>query len=134
DTTANAGFTIGTPWIAVNPNFKTVNVEVEENDSNSCLNYFKKMILLRKHNKTLIYGKYTLLDKLNKQVYAYSRTLNGHILLVLLNFSPNEAETVVPFSVNHAVTLIDNYNTTLEPKSNSTIHLRPYEAVILELK
>jgi oligo-1,6-glucosidase len=134
DTTLNAGFTTGMPWIKVNPNYKTVNVAIEEQDSNSCLNYFKKMIRLRKQNKTLIYGKYTLLDKQNKQVYAYSRTLNGNTLLVLLNFSPQEAETSIPLSFHHALTLIDNYNTTFVMKSNTSIHLLPYEAVVLELK
>ena len=75
DTTANAGFTTGTPWLKVNSNYKYINVVTEINDKNSPLNYFKKMIQLRKNNKELfVYGKYELIDKANPNVFAYTRT------------------------------------------------------------
>ena len=86
DTTANAGFTTGTPWLKVNPNYTTVNVAAEDNNANSCLNYFRKMVKLRKDNPVLIYGKYALLDQDNPDVYAYTRELDGRKILVLLNF------------------------------------------------
>ena len=73
----NAGFTTGTPWLKVNPNYKTINVAAEENDSNSCQNYFRKIVKLRKDNLVLVYGKYTLHDAVNPQVYAYTRELDG---------------------------------------------------------
>ena len=57
DNSNNAGFTAGTPWIKVNPNYKTVNVAGEEKDSMSCLNYFRKLIKLRKENLVFVYGK-----------------------------------------------------------------------------
>ena len=50
DSTSNAGFTTGMPWIKVNPDYKTVNEAAEEKDHNSCLNYFRKIIKLRKEN------------------------------------------------------------------------------------
>ena len=75
DTTADAGFTTGTPWLKVNSNYKYINVVTEINDKNSPLNYFKKMIQLRKNNKELfVYGKYELIDKANPNVFAYTRT------------------------------------------------------------
>ncbi len=134
NTSVNAGFTKGTPWIQVNPNYKTVNVAIEARDPNSCLNYFKKMIELRKQHKTLIYGKYTLLDKENKQIYSYTRTLNGKTILILLNFSPKDGRTNIYQNFTNAICLIDNYNESLKIKINEPVQLRPYEAAVFELE
>ena len=69
-----AGFSSGTPWLKVNDNKATINVAAQEKDENSTLNYFKKMVQLRKTEKDiLVYGKYTLLDAANPNVYAYLR-------------------------------------------------------------
>jgi len=128
DSSLNAGFSDGTPWIKVNPDYKRVNVAAEEKDANSCLHYFRKMVKLRNDNPVLVYGKYTLLDKDNPNVYAYTRELNGKKLLVLLNFTdkPATAETGIDFS--KAKILIDNY---ASPSANG--QLKPYESVIYEL-
>jgi len=129
DTVANAGFTSGTPWIKVNPNYKTVNVAVEGKDPNSCLNYFRKIVKLRKDNPVLIYGKYTLLDKDNPDVYAYTRELEGKKLLVLLNFKAHEASVdLYDLDLSKAKFLIGNYPGTKKERLN----LRPYEAAIYE--
>ena len=125
----NAGFTTGTPWLKVNPNYKTVNVAAEEKDSNSCLNYFKKIVKLRKDNLVLVYGKYTLLDADNPQVYAYTRELNGRKILVLLNFSKTSATVNTGIDITNATILIDNYI-----NANNTTALRAYEAAVYELK
>lgn len=58
DNSENAGFSTGTPWLKVNPNHKTINVAAQENDPNSILNYFRKMVALRKNDLTLIYGQF----------------------------------------------------------------------------
>jgi len=129
--TLHAGFTSGVPWIKVNPNYTTINAEQQEKDDNSCLNYFKKLIKLRKQTSTLIYGKYTLLDKNNMKVYAYTRELNDHKILVLLNFSKDDAQANVDLKVANAKRLICNY--TDVPLRNDAITLRPYEAVVYEL-
>jgi len=128
DDSANAGFTTGTPWLKVNPNYKTINAAAQENDKNSCLNYFRKMVQLRKDNLVLVYGKYTLLDKNNKHVYAYTRELNNNKLLVLLNFSAQNAEVNTGIDVSNAKVLIGNYTSV-----NTGNLLRPYEAVVFEL-
>ena len=91
DGSANAGFTTGIPWIPVNPNYMEINAALEEKDPNSCLNYFRKMVALRKNNPVLVYGKYSLLDKDNSQVYAYTREGEGKKMLILLNFSSKNA-------------------------------------------
>jgi oligo-1,6-glucosidase len=129
DSSVNAGFTTGRSWIKVNPNHTTVNVVAEEKDSNSCLNYFRKMVKLRKDNLILVYGKYTLLDKDNPQVYAYTRELNGRKILVLLNFSKTAATANTGIDLTNAGLLIDNYTT-----ANNTTALRPYEAAVYEVK
>ncbi len=127
--TTEAGFTNGTPWIKVNPNYTTINVIAEEQDQNSILNYFKKMVRLRKTTPALIYGKYELLDKDNPSVYCYTRTLNGKKILVLLNFKAVTAKANTGFDLSKARVLIGNY---ADPSITGT--LRPYEAVVLELK
>jgi oligo-1,6-glucosidase len=128
DSSANAGFSTGTPWIKVNPNCTTVNVAAEEKDSNSCLNYFRKIVKLRKDNLVLVYGKYNLLDKDNPNVYAYTRELNGRKLLVLLNFTDKPASASTGINVSHAKILIDNY---VSPSVNG--QLQPYEGIVYEL-
>jgi oligo-1,6-glucosidase len=129
DNTNNAGFTTGTPWLNINPNHATVNAAAEENDPNSCLNYFRKVVKLRKDNLVLVYGKYTLLDKDNPQVYAYTRELNGKKILVLLNFSSKPATANTGIDISNANLLISNYTS-----ANSTPELRPYEAAVYEIK
>ena len=127
DATANAGFTTGTPWLKVNPNYTEVNVATEETDPNSCLNYFRKLVKLRKSNPVLIYGKYTLLDKDNPDVYAYTRELDGKKLLVLLNFKDHPASAKTGLDLSKAKVLAGNY-----PTPSADGKLRGYEAVIYE--
>ncbi|NTV83461.1 MAG: alpha-glucosidase [Bacteroidales bacterium] len=86
DASPNAGFTAGIPWLKVNPDYTSVNAEAQENDPNSVLNYFRKLVGLRKQYLTLVYGKYELLDKDNPDVYSYRRSLNNESILVMLNF------------------------------------------------
>jgi oligo-1,6-glucosidase len=131
DNTQNSGFTTGTPWLKVNPDYKTVNVTAQEKDSNSVLNYFRRLVQIRKNEPTLVYGKYTLLDKENPEVFAYSRDLNGKKMLVLLNFSDKISSFNLGISLNQSTIVLDNYSNTGKIKNNT---LRPYEAVILEFK
>ncbi len=125
---ANAGFTTGKPWIKVNQDYKKVNEKAEEKDASSVLNYFKKVVKLRKQNPVFVYGKYTLLDKGNPDVYAYTRELNGVKMLVLLNFKSTIATIKTGINLNKAKLLIDNYGTP-----NNDGSLKPYEAVIYKL-
>jgi oligo-1,6-glucosidase len=128
DSSNHAGFTTGTPWIKVNPNYTTVNVASEEKDSLSCLNYFRKLIKLRKENLVLVYGKYQLLDKDNPSVYAYTRELGEKKILVVLNFTDKPAPVSTGINMNNAMLLIDNYG-----KASSASTLRPYEAAVYQL-
>lgn len=129
DSTAHAGFTTGTPWIGVNPNYKTVNVAAENQDANSCLNYFRRLTELRKNDLTLVYGKYTLLDKDNPDVYAYTRELNGKKLLILLNFSAKNASVNTGLALSNAKIRLSNYE-----KASTNGQLQPYEAIVMEME
>lgn len=129
NSTANAGFTTGTPWIKVNPNYKSINAAVQEKDANSTLNYFRRIVKLRKDNPVLVYGKYTLLDAQNPGTYAYTKELNGRKLLVLLNFTSKTAPAQTGMDLGNATVLIGNYQ---KPSKNGT--LMPYEAIVYELK
>lgn len=133
DASANAGFTTGTPWIKVNPNYTTVNAEAEEKDINSSLNYFRKMVQLRKNNLVLVYGKYSLIDKDNPNVYAYTREQAGKKILVVLNFKSTNASVNIGFDISNANLMSDNY-TDLKKLAGSSIMLRPYEALVIDLK
>ncbi len=129
DSTVNAGFTTGTPWLKTNPNYKIINAAAQEKDANSCLNYFRKMVQLRKDNPVLVHGKYTLVDKDNASVFAYTRELDGKKILVLLNFKDKPATVNTVMDVSKAKILINNYST---PSTDGK--LKPYEAIIFELK
>ncbi len=128
NSTANGGFTRGTPWLKVNDNHVTLNAETQGKDPKSTLNYFRKMVQLRKNNLALVYGKYTLIDAENPNIYAYTRELAGKTILVVLNFSTQKATIKTGLDTKKAKLLINNY----EGKS-STSTLRPYEAAIYQL-
>ena len=122
----NAGFTTGKPWLAINPNYTEINVETEEKDENSPLNYFRRMIKFRKENIELIYGDAEYYDLENENVFAYSRAFDGRKLLILINFRETKAAANVPFEINNAKVLFGNY-------ADFDGTLKPYQAVIFEL-
>ncbi|MGH4120313.1 glycoside hydrolase family 13 protein [Clostridium sp.] len=130
----NAGFTEGTPWIKVNPNYEHINVMVQLQDENSILNYYKKLIALRKNNEIIVHGEYALILKDNKDIYAYIRKLADEILLVICNFHENTAGFSLPINIkyDHKELLISNY--IVESESIDKINLRPYEARVYLLK
>lgn len=128
----NADFTTGTPWLKVNDNKAEINVDAEDKNATSPLNYFRKMVKLRKdHKEVLVYGKYTLLDAANPDVYAYTRESNGEKVLVLLSFRKNGGT----FNLGN-MQLGEEWINNLQPlKINGTVvTLQPYQACIVKLK
>ena len=122
----NAGFTTGKPWLKLNPNYKEINVETEDKDENSPLNYFRRMIKFRKENQALIYGDAEYYDLENENIFAYSRESDGRKLLILINFKESEATANIPFELKDAKFLFGNYD-------NFDGVLKPYQAAILEV-
>ncbi|MBL4678081.1 MAG: alpha-glucosidase C-terminal domain-containing protein, partial [Mucilaginibacter sp.] len=127
DNTTNAGFSTGKPWLKVNANYTSINKAAQDKDPNSCLNYFRKMTKLRTDNKVLVYGKYTLLDKANPDVYAYTREMNGTKMLVLLNFKSKTAIANTGIDLSKAKVLLSSY-----PQAGGN-KLQPYEAAVYQL-
>ncbi len=128
DNTTNAGFTTGKPWLKVHPNYVSLNAAAQESDPNSVLNYFRKMVQLRKNDLTLVYGKYTILDAKNPNSYCYTRELNGKKILVMLNFKATTTKTELGIDFSKAKILIGNY-----PNPSKDGALNPYEAVVYQL-
>ena len=108
DDSENAGFTTGTPWIAVNPNYTEINAKEQVGREDSVFNYYKKLIALRKKYEIIVYGDYNLLFPEDEELFVYERSLEGKKLLVVCNFSENERE--FDFSiVKDGQILINNY-------------------------
>lgn len=131
DNTENSGFTTGMPWLKVNPNYNEINVKKQEQDPESILNYFRKTVQLRKNNLVLVYGKYSLLDKENPDVFAYLRELDGKRVLVLLNFTDKNTSYNLNLKLGKNEVLLNNYNDTTKIKNNT---LRPYESLVIAIE
>jgi len=130
DDTNNAGFSSETPWLPVHENHTTVNVATQQNDHNSVLNHFRKMVALRKDNLLLVYGEYEIIQEEHPTIYAYSRTLDDEQMKILLNFSESTSKINLLDLGLYKEVLINNYNELLIDKN--TITLQPYQAVVLK--
>lgn len=129
DASENAGFTTGKPWIAVNPNYKKINVADQLKREDSVFHYYQKLIRLRKENEIIVYGNYELLLPEDENIFAYIRTLDNQKLLVVCNFSKSEQK--FDFSgYENAKVLISNYNRDAREDGI----LKPYEATVLLLE
>ena len=126
DRTPNAGFTSGTPWIRVNPNYLQINAADEIGDADSVFNYYRKLISLRHKHDIIVYGSFVPLLENDEKVYAYRRELDGKRLTVLCNWTSDTAPCA-PADSLEGEELISNY------ASHKKGCLLPYEArVILE--
>lgn len=125
----NAGFSEGTPWLKVNPNYQSINVADQIEDPNSIYAYYKQLIRLRKEEEVLIYGTYDLILADHDQIYAYTRTLNNKKALIITNLYGEEA--VVKLSTcleeHTARLIIANYEVSKTDTVDNMI-LKPYEA------
>jgi len=92
DGSKNAGFSDVQSWIDVNPNFKSINVAESEADTDSILNFYKKMIRIRKENEVLVYGDFRELNPEHESLFIYTRNLDKEKVLVILNFSSHRQE------------------------------------------
>ena len=132
DSTENAGFTTGNPWLAVNKNYKFINAEDCLQDKDSIFYHYKKLINIRKHNDTIIYGDYKLLLPEDKNVFAYSRKLNGDKIVVVCNFYNKEVNLNFNEDFNNVEILLSNYKDSSILMKD--LKLRPYEAIMYRVK
>ena len=127
DDSENAGFTTGTPWIRVNPNYLEINAKQQVGNPDSVFSYYKELIRLRHENEVIVYGDYELLEPDNEELFIYTRTLGNEKLMVLCNFTDHDV--AIPAAVmaqipEDAPIMISNY------VGNMPAVLRPYEAVV----
>lgn len=128
DTSENAGFTTGTPWLALNPNYNKINVADQLKREDSVFHYYQKLIKLRKEYEIIVYGKYELLLPDDEHIFAYVRTLGNQKLLVVCNFSKTEQKFDFT-GYENAKVLISNYDGNISEKAT----LKPYSAIALLL-
>lgn len=132
DSTENAGFTTGKPWLKVNKNYKFINAEDCLQDKDSIFYHYKKLIDIRKHNDTIIYGNYKLLLPEDKNVFAYSRELNGDKIVVVCNFYNKEINLNFKEDFNNVEILLSNYKDSSILMKD--LKLRQYEAIMYRVK
>ncbi len=123
DKSASAGFTSGTPWLKINPNYTEVNVETSLKKERSILKYYKEIIKLRKKYPIIVYGDYQDIDFKNQQLYAYSRTMGSSKLIVICNFSKGNCSIKQIEELSKYECILHNY-----PAFDHMDKLLPYEA------
>ena len=130
DSSKNAGFTTGTPWLPLNPNYKKINVAQQEKDPESVLSYYKKLTALRKnpeYKETMVYGDFVPFMADEDRLMAFYRK-GEKTLLILGNYRKEERELELPAPVKKLVL------SNAEPRiTGRKITLSGYEATILEL-
>lgn len=120
---ANAGFTEGTPWIKVNPNYREIHAKGQVGDENSVFECYRKLIRFRKEYPVFVDGEFQMLLEDDKQIFAYTRTNKDARLLVVCNFFGNTADCPLEEPDSSMRLLISNYE-----DASSIGTLRPYEA------
>lgn len=129
---ANAGFTVGKPWLKVNPNYTSINAKAQQHDPDSVRSFYKELIALRKapeYKETVVYG--TLEPYLEEQhnLMAYYRK-GDKTLLVIGNYQKEEQEVILPGGYKKI--LLNNYHDLAQ--EGNTLKLLGYQAVILEMQ
>lgn len=127
-----AGFTTGKPWLAVNPNYTRINVESQENDPDSVLNFYRKLTALRKdsrYQEALVYGTFVPYLEEEKNLIGYLRKTDDQTLLVLANFQKEGRMVKLPGET--AKVLLNNLDSV--KIENGIISMKPYQFVVLEV-
>lgn len=129
----NAGFSEGTPWMPVNPNYKEINAEKDMADENSVWNFYKKLIAYRLGNDVIINGTFKQHYPSDKDLFVYEREYEGKKLFVVANFKNKERKFKLPdgISFKESKLVLHNYPQECEL---SNMKLKPYEAFVFELK
>lgn len=130
----NAGFSTVEPWLETNKNFRQgINVSDQEANKGSVLNYFRRMVKVRKDHLALIYGSYQLMQEKNEDVYVYTRTLALDVYLILLSFSTKKKELILNEIEFKKATLIISNDNALSHHFSNLFELLPYQASIYKL-
>ncbi|PJC95322.1 glucohydrolase, partial [Janthinobacterium sp. BJB1] len=128
NSTHNAGFSTGTPWLKLNPNYPEINVAAALEQPDSVFFHYQKLIELRKDWDVMVYGKYQPLLEQHPQVFAYRRSLGSQQVVVVNNFSSEHVELDLP-AMLHGIAgqgLISNY--AQRDSLTGHLSLQPYES------
>ncbi|SFB19648.1 oligo-1,6-glucosidase [Cohnella sp. OV330] len=138
DDSPNAGFTSGTPWIKVNPNYRELNAARDLVDPNSIYTYYRKLIKLRKENDVMVYGDFEEWPAYadDEHLYVYTRSLDGVCWLIALNHGDEPAKLALQGSaeIRKRRLLLGNYPVRSEDEEAGVLTLRPHEARIYALE
>lgn len=129
----HGGFTSGTPWFGVNPNYTKINAAAQVKDEASIFHYYKQLIQLRKRFEIIVYGDFQLLLPEDRNLFVYERSYEDQKLLTVCNFAAESIEFEVPDSYREkeAGILICNYEMA---GYENVMQLRPYEARVYLLE
>ncbi len=129
----NGGFSTNEPWLKVNPNYKNINVERQNNDPNSILNFYRNLLKIRKEYDVFVYGNFEEIEFSNPNLYIYKKTLDEQSIVVILNFNNQEELFTTEDDIEGAKVLINTYS-NLKMEDSRKVFLKPYQGVILDLK
>lgn len=123
----NAGFSTGVPWFFVNDNYKQINVEEQEKDEDSLLNFYRKLLKFRKEHPIAIYGTYRELMPESRKLYVYERSYQGKRLLVICSFTAEQVRFEAPegTELSEGTAVLSNYDFNYIISNGFTT--RPYE-------
>ena len=132
DHTQYAGFSSQKePWIKVNPNYESINVAQQDQDSNSILNFYRNLIKVRKQQDVFIFGEFDELYFDHPSLYAYTKSFESQHILVILNFSITNKDFKIPKHIKINKELINNYKK--EAINTETLILKPYQGLIFSI-
>jgi oligo-1,6-glucosidase len=129
DASPHAGFTTGTPWIAVNPNHLSVNAAAARADPNSVFHYYRRLFALRRAEPALVHGDFVMLLPDDERVYAYLRRLRGTEVLVVGNIGGDPVTAEVGEGWSAAEVLLANTGTP--GFAGPQVRLGPWQAAVL---
>ena len=132
----NAGFTLGTPWLKVNSNYPEINVENQEKDSNSVLNYYRKLVALRKspaYREVFTYGRFVPAYEDTESVMAYYRVEEKKRIMVAGNFGKETVELKLDFPVKTVLlSNLKDWDMETRQVPKDILTLESCEVVVLE--
>ena len=126
DSSENAGFTVGTPWLKSGKSYPHINVENEI--QGTIFTFYQDLIRLRKEMPIISEGSYKPAFEDSKQVYAFERQYEAEKLLVLNNFYATEVEIDLPVAYQNGQILISNYE---DAEVSEKILLKPYQTLAI---
>ncbi len=127
----NGGFSVGEPWLKVNANYKRINVKNQEQDKNSILNFYRRLLKTRKQYDVFVYGDFEELEFDNPNIYIYEKTYANEKIMVALNFSVGDIDFKGFSAISNIEIILNNYEELVINGDGMT--LKPYQGIILKI-